>query len=74
MRLMKLSKYRELRYAQGSAPSMNTLRARIKEIPGGLIEHGHYYVDLDQNDSVNLLSQSIDTRQRAVAPLLEGLI
>jgi hypothetical protein len=55
---------------------MNTLRKRIEQgaIPGGRIEHGHYYVDLDENDRVNKIRDSIDERQRAIAPLLGGLI
>jgi hypothetical protein len=37
-------------YAPGSEPSIATLRARVsaKKVPGGRIEDGHYYVDLDE--------------------------
>jgi hypothetical protein len=35
MRLATLAEYRRLVYAEGSAPTLKTLRRRIKEIPGG---------------------------------------
>jgi hypothetical protein len=72
MKLMKLSKYRELVYAEGSAPSMVTLRNRINEIPGGTVLHGHYYVDLDK---LELHSQAAAReRELAANPLLADLV
>lgn len=77
MRLIKLSKFRDMRYADGSAPSLNTLRARIVagQIPGGTIDAGHYYVDLDEFDRTthlrdNLAAEAAELKRH---PLLEGL-
>ena len=63
-------------YAEGSAPSIDTLRRRIKEIPGGRIEFGRYFVDLDIVDNVNNVRGDIaETRERLKNdPSLEGLI
>ena len=76
MRLAKLSEFRRLVYTPQSAPHIDTLRARIGEIPGGRVELGRYYVDLDEYDRVTSLRQSIDHARAALAkdPLLEGLI
>ena len=77
MRLAKLSKFRELIYADGSAPSLNTLRARIiaGQIPGGKLESGHYYVDLDEFDKVTHLRDNLAAEAAELKrdPLLEGL-
>jgi len=77
MRLAKLSKFRELIYADGSAPSLNTLRARIasNQIPGGKVEAGHYYVDLDEFDKVTHLRDNLaaEAAELKKSPLLEGL-
>lgn len=59
MRLATLAEYRRLAYAEGSAPTLVTLRRRIMEIPGGRIELGRYFVDLDANDRVNNLSSTV---------------
>jgi hypothetical protein len=76
MRLMKLSQYRLLVYAPGSAPSLSTLRSRIQEIPGGTILHGHYYVDMDKLESVADLRADMVAKERELAkdPLLGGLV
>lgn len=76
MRLATLAEYRKMVYAEGSAPTLVTLRRRIKTIPGGRVESGRYYVDLDVNDKVNHVRSEIEeTRERLKNdPLLEGLI
>jgi hypothetical protein len=76
MRLATLAAYRDMVYAEGSAPTLPTLRKRIREIPGGRIEFGKYFVDLDANDRVNKLSDSIHDRLDELRkdPLLDGLI
>lgn len=67
MRLMKLSQYRLLVYAPGSAPSLGTLRNRIDEIPGGTVLHGHYYVDMDKLERVTDLRAEALAREREMA-------
>jgi hypothetical protein len=62
MRLATLAEYRRLTYAEGSAPALKTLRRRIKEIPGGRIELGRYYVDLDAFDRPNALQATNSER------------
>jgi len=78
MRLAKLSKFRDMIYAEGSAPSLNTLRAQIRadKLPGGLIQGDHFFVDMDEFDRVTGLRDKIAARQAQVAkdPLLAGLI
>jgi hypothetical protein len=76
MRLEKLEKYRALVYAPGSGPSLSTLRRRIRQIPGGRVELGRYYVDLDANEKADQLSRDVDERREQLKqdPLLEGLI
>jgi hypothetical protein len=76
MRLATLDVYRKLIYAPGSEPSLSTLRRRIDRIPGGRIDMGRYYVDLDANDKMNQLSKDVDERSERLKrdPLLEGLI
>lgn len=74
MRLAKLSAFRRLVYAEGSAPSLATLRARIESIPGGRIEHGHYYVDLDEYERVNGLRASLEARQKTLRSELRELM
>src|SRR5690606_3943267 len=70
----KLSEFRRLLYTPDSAPALSTLRARINEIPGGMVLAGHYYVDLDEFDRVTKLRQKIDERRAELRahPLLEG--
>jgi len=67
MRLMKLSEYRRLVYAKGSAPSLVTLRHRIHDIPGGTVLHGHYYVDMDKLERVTDLRAEALAREREMA-------
>lgn len=78
MRLAKLSKFREMVYAEGSAPSLNTLRQRINnsQIPGGRLDGGKYYVDLDAYDRATHLRDNIAAEAAALKshPLLEGLV
>lgn len=64
MRLATLAVYRDMVYVDGCAPTLVTLRKRVKSkaIPGGRIEAGRYYVDLDENDRVNNLAGSIQSR------------
>ena len=77
MRLAKLSKFRELIYVEGSAPSLNTLRARInsKQIPGGRVECGKYYVDMDEYDRATNYRERLVAEQAELAsnPLVAGL-
>lgn len=76
MRLAKLSEFRSLIYTTDSAPTLSTLRARIYEIPGGTIQWGRYYVDLDEYERSTGLRAQIAVRQAELAkhPLLEHLI
>jgi hypothetical protein len=75
MRLAKLTEFRRLVYTMDSAPALRTLRARIHQIPGGTVQCGRYFVDLDEFDRVaNLRAQLRDSQSRlAKHPLLEGL-
>lgn len=78
MRLAKLSEFRRLVYTPESAPCLNTLRARIdrNKLPGGRVEDGHYYVDLDEYDRANGLRASINAKLIELEKdlLLSGLI
>jgi hypothetical protein len=76
MRLMKLSEYRRRFYVPGSLPSLSTLRNRIREIPGGTVLHGHYYVDLDKLERMTDLRAEALAREREIAqdPVLAGLV
>lgn len=76
MRLMKLSQYRLLVYAEGSAPALGTLRSRIEDIPGGTVLHGHYYVDMDKLERATDLRADAIARERQLAqdPLLADLV
>ena len=76
MRLATLAVYRRMVYVEGCAPTLVTLRKRIKEIPGGRVEFGRYYVDLDENDRATGLLSDINARiaELEKSPLLKGLI
>lgn len=78
MRLAKLSQFQKLIYAPGSAPALRTLRGWIRagQIPGGRIENGLYWVDLDEYDLKTNLRATLLAQERLLAadPLLEGLI
>ena len=68
MRLAKLSEFRRLVYTPDSAPAESTLRRRIDRglIPGGTIQEGHYYVDLDEYDRAKNLRASLADRKSVV--------
>lgn len=78
MRLAKLSEFRRLIYAPGSMPRLATLRASIRNnrIPGGLVQDGRYWVDLDEFDRQTNLRRRLAAEQAEIArhPLLDGLI
>ena len=76
MRLAKLSEFRSLVYTPDSAPSLNTLRAQIEQIPGGRRMGSRYYVDLDEFDAQTHLRDGILARRAELQrnPLLEGLV
>jgi hypothetical protein len=78
MRLAKLTEFRAMIYTPESAPALSTLRRRIDRdlIPGGRIQEGHYYVDLDEYDRAMNLRRSLASRQAELAqhPLLNGLV
>jgi hypothetical protein len=76
MKLVSLAEYRRLVYADGSGPNLKTLRRRIKDIPGGRIELGRYFVDIDANDEVNAIAKANNSRIRELRadPKLKGLI
>ena len=73
---MKLKAFRDFIYAEGSAPSLATLRRRIHEIPGGCIVLGHHYIDLDEYDRATNLRARLKAEMEELEknPLLKGLI
>lgn len=78
MRLAKLTEFRRLFYTPESAPALSTLRVRIadQELPGGRIEGGRYYVDLDEYDAATRTSLKLAERRRQLSedPALQGLL
>lgn len=78
MRLAKLSEFRRLVYTPESAPSDSTMRRRIDkgQVPGGIVQQGHYYVDLDEYDRATKLRARLTAQQAELArnPLLAGLL
>jgi|TARA_R100000322_G_C5422352_1_gene186559 hypothetical protein len=60
MPLMKVSVYRKKRFAEGSRPSVNTIKKWIDngEIQGEIIG-GMYYVDLDKIKPANHLVSKV---------------
>ncbi|MGH8269064.1 MAG: hypothetical protein ACRES1_03305 [Steroidobacteraceae bacterium] len=78
MRLAKISEFRRLMYAAGSAPQLATLRARIRQrrIPGGMVQGNQYYVDLDEFDRQTNLRQRVAAEASELArhPVLHGLV
>ena len=78
MRLASLGEFRRLIYTPDSAPSLNTLRARIRNgrLTGGVIDGGHYYVDLDEFDRKHNLRGQIAAAQATLEAdsRLAGLI
>ena len=75
MRLATLAVYRQLVYAEGSAPALKTLRNRIKDIPGGRIELGRYYVDLDVNRQAQRIASAAQNRLDEIMndPLIKAM-
>jgi hypothetical protein len=75
MKLATLSTYRRLVYAEGSGPTLKTLRLRIKDIPGGRVELGRYFVDLDVNDRVNRIARAAQSRLDEIMndPLIKAM-
>jgi hypothetical protein len=78
MKLATLEKYVALVYAPGSAPSLSTLRRRIRksEVPGGVLDMGRYYVDLDASDKVRQVASDLEVfrAKSKKNPNLAGLI
>lgn len=78
MRLCTLKAFRSLIYAPGSEPSMATLRAKVGagKVPGGQVDGGRYYVDLDEFDRRTGTSDKLrgDIRELEKTPELEGLL
>lgn len=78
MRLAKLSEFRSMYFTPDSAPTAETLRARIdrEEIPGGRKIGRRYYVDLDEFERVERVAEKAEARKAELAadPLLAGLI
>lgn len=78
MRLANLNEFRRMVFTLESAPSVRTLRAQIDggKIPGGMIQGGRYYVDLDAYDTATQLRAGLLARQRELSgnPLLQGLL
>jgi hypothetical protein len=76
MKLATLEEYRKLVYAEGSAPSISTLRRRIGEIQGGMKDLGRYWVDLHKNEKAGQIQSELqDYRSKAKKnPNLAGLI
>lgn len=77
MRLAKLSEFRSLYFAPGSAPAPETLRAHIdrEEIPGGRKEGKRYFVDIDEFERVHRLAADLhkETAKLRSDPLFKGL-
>ena len=78
MRLAKLTEFRRMVFTPESAPSVRTLRVQIDQdkIPGGMMQGGRYYVDLDAYDLATNMRAGLLARQRELTsnPLLEGLL
>jgi hypothetical protein len=78
MRLANLNEYRQLFYTPDSAPSIRTLREKIRsqKLAGGVLVDGRYYVDLDQAEHAMRLGESLRARKAELerSPALEGLI
>ena len=78
MRLTKISEFRRLMYAPGSAPQLATLRARIRNrrIPGGVIQGTQYYIDLDEFDRQTNMRRRVAAEAAELArnPILDGLL
>jgi hypothetical protein len=75
MRLATLAKYRRLVYAEGSEPTLQTLRRRINQIPGGRVELGRYFVDLDVNERAQSAARDAQLRLAEILndPLIKAM-
>lgn len=64
MRLITPNQYREMLFAEGSAPCLRTVRAQIRtgKLPGQVIG-GLYYVDLDEFERQTNLRASLRARE-----------
>jgi len=78
MKLAKLSAFVEIVFAEGSAPSLNTLRSQIRagKIPGGTVQADRFYVDMDEYDRATGLHNQLAERKEQLRghPLLSGLV
>jgi hypothetical protein len=78
MRLANLTEFRHLIYTPESAPAQATLRRRIDRglIPGGTVQAGRYYIDLDEFDRATNLRARLATELAELEkdPLLDGLL
>lgn len=78
MRLVSIIEFRRLVYSPESAPCLNTLRNRIREklIPGGRMDCGHYFIDMDEYDTATRMSQRLAERRQELSkrPELQGLL
>ncbi len=78
MRLAKLSEFRSLFYTPTSAPAESTLRRRIDRglIPGGTVDAGRYYVDLDEYARATNLKARLRAEEKELEqnPLLKDLL
>jgi hypothetical protein len=78
LRLVSLNEFRRLVYSPESAPCVETLRARIrtKQIAGGCVDGGRYFVDMDEYDTVTRFTLKLAQRREELRhrPELQGLI
>lgn len=78
MRLANLTEFRRTYFSPASAPAISTLRARIAagKIPGGMVDGGRYYVDLDEYERAKGISVRNAQRRTELMrhPLLRGLV
>lgn len=78
MRLANLAEFRALYFTPSSAPTMETLRSRIRadKIPGGKKRGNRYYVDLDEFERAEKIRDTARAEQRELEqePLLQGLV
>jgi hypothetical protein len=75
MKLVSLAEYRRLVYADGSGPNLKTLRRRIRDIPGGRIELGRYFVDIDANERLRVVGHDAQVRLTEIMndPLMKAM-
>ena len=73
MRLMRLTEYRRIAFV-GRRPSIAKLRAKIREIPGGTVLLGDYYVDLDKAENDLRAETAAEVSRLESDPRLSGLV